>query len=614
MTDRLAVPAPTVPQPNGSAAAAPPRARRSAARGRSRWVAIGIALVLLASGAAASNRYFGPGTPPAARTPSLKTAPVRTGTITLSATGTGSVAGAQEAKLGFPASGRLVALPVQAGAVVQPGQLLAQLDDAEARAQVAQAEIGVRLAELKLEQLAASADLARTTTPPAAQELAAAEANLAGAREALDALGRGPTPSELATAEQTLASTRAGVQKAEIDLARVQAGATAEELRQQEVAVEQARNTLWSKQIGRDATCGRDGGALCDAATAEVAAAESTVTQQTEKLVALRARPDPRDVRAAQVGLDNARETLRAAQVKLHQLRAGATADQVAGAQAKFATARSQLDALRRGADPSAVAAARAKVAQGQAQLEQLSVGADPDALAAARAKVVQAGAQLEGTLAGPTARDVEAARLAVDQARSSLALARLRLENTRLLAPFAGTVAAVKGAVGEETTGTAPVVTLADVSRPRVVFYVEETDLAHVKVGHAVEVTFTALPDVVVPGEVTGLNPVLVVRDGVPSAEAVAALRPGAQTPALLAGMAADVTVVAASAQEVPLVPREALRSLGPGRFGVFVVAPNGELELRPVEVGLQDFSFAEVRSGLSPGEVVSTGTVATK
>ena len=57
-------------------------------------------------------------------------------------------------------------------------------------------------------------------------------------------------------------------------------------------------------------------------------------------------------------------------------------------------------------------------------------------------------------------------------------------------------------------------------------------------------------------------------------------------------------------------LVPLQALRELSPGQYAVFVALPDGELEMRLVEVGLKDFVNAEILSGLEPGEVVSTGT----
>jgi hypothetical protein len=65
----------------------------------------------------------------------------------------------------------------------------------------------------------------------------------------------------------------------------------------------------------------------------------------------------------------------------------------------------------------------------------------------------------------------------------------------------------------------------------------------------------------------------------------------------------------VAGEAKNALLVPVQALRELSSDQYAVFVVGVDGELELRPVEVGLQDYVNAEIRSGLQQGEVVSVG-----
>jgi multidrug efflux pump subunit AcrA (membrane-fusion protein) len=72
---------------------------------------------------------------------------------------------------------------------------------------------------------------------------------------------------------------------------------------------------------------------------------------------------------------------------------------------------------------------------------------------------------------------------------------------------------------------------------------------------------------------------------------------------------MNVEVEVVAGEAQDALLVPVQALRELGEDQYAVFVVSADGELELRPVEVGLQDYVNAEILSGLERGEMVSTG-----
>jgi len=55
------------------------------------------------------------------------------------------------------------------------------------------------------------------------------------------------------------------------------------------------------------------------------------------------------------------------------------------------------------------------------------------------------------------------------------------------------------------------------------------------------------------------------------------------------------------------------ALHEASPGQYSVFVVQ-NGKLTLTMVTIGLQDLVNAEVKSGLQPGDVVSTGIVGTK
>ena len=78
-----------------------------------------------------------------------------------------------------------------------------------------------------------------------------------------------------------------------------------------------------------------------------------------------------------------------------------------------------------------------------------------------------------------------------------------------------------------------------------------------------------------------------------------------------LLMGLAATVDIIAGRTENAILVPVEALRDLGDGEYGVFVME-NGEPVLHTVTVGLQDMTYAEITSGLEGNETVSTGLVA--
>ena len=70
---------------------------------------------------------------------------------------------------------------------------------------------------------------------------------------------------------------------------------------------------------------------------------------------------------------------------------------------------------------------------------------------------------------------------------------------------------------------------------------------------------------------------------------------------------------ISAGSAENAVLVPVEALRKLDEEQYAVFVVT-DGQPKLRIVEVGLMDVSFAQIVSGLEPGEMVTTGLAEVK
>ena len=76
---------------------------------------------------------------------------------------------------------------------------------------------------------------------------------------------------------------------------------------------------------------------------------------------------------------------------------------------------------------------------------------------------------------------------------------------------------------------------------------------------------------------------------------------------------MSAEVEVIAAETYDALIVPVQAVRELAPGSYSVFVVKEDQQLELRIVSLGIQDFANAEILSGLTKGEIVSTGTIET-
>jgi len=229
--------------------------------------------------------------------------------------------------------------------------------------------------------------------------------------------------------------------------------------------------------------------------------------------------------------------------------------------------------------------------------------------LALAKAQLGEADRAYAQVQAGPDPDQLASAELRVANAEAELALSRGNLERSVIVAPFAGTIMEVSAGVGDSVA--APFLALADLTRPELEMFLDETDADKLSVGDEVEVVFDAFPDVIYTGRVVQVDPKLNSQLGVATIKGRVRLD-AAEVGGLLVGMNAAVDVIGGRAEGVLLVPVEALRELGPDEYAVFVVV-DGEPQLRSVEVGLMDLTFAEIRSGLTAGEIVTTGVVET-
>jgi multidrug resistance efflux pump len=154
---------------------------------------------------------------------------------------------------------------------------------------------------------------------------------------------------------------------------------------------------------------------------------------------------------------------------------------------------------------------AQAQVTQAESAVGQAEVAVEQARASrqAAEAQVAQAQAQLDRAQAGPTAEDVAVAEAAVEQARQALVSAEARLDQTRLTAPFDGTVGMVYIREGEEVLPGQEVLVLGDLTTLRVeTTDLDEFDVARVQSGLRADLTFDALPDKVLEGRVIRIAP----------------------------------------------------------------------------------------------------------
>ena len=222
----------------------------------------------------------------------------------------GKLLPARWANVSFRTGGRVVGLGVQAGDKVEAGQVLAQLDDVDARLAKAQADAALQMAQAQLTQLKAGSRPEEIAQQK--QVVKAAQAALAGASARLDQLQRGARPAELAAAESALrqaeAEWKAQADDYKANLREGNLGLTEEHLRYRLQAAEQA-----------------------------VAAARTRLDQ-------IKAGPTDAELRAARATVASAQAELDAAQAGLDQMEAGPTAEQVAVAEANVAQMRAAAE------------------------------------------------------------------------------------------------------------------------------------------------------------------------------------------------------------------------------------------------------------------------------
>jgi multidrug resistance efflux pump len=289
---------------------------------------------------------------------------------------------------------------VAEGDDVEAGQVLVRLESKQQAAAVAQAEAGLRRAQVRLDELKAG---------PTQQEIEAAQASVEAAQAGLAKLREGAQPEEVAAAEAALASAQASLQKVQEGPDEDEITIAAANLRRAEIVLQQAQ---WAyDQVAYAA----DVGSSPEAAQLE----RATLDYQT-------------------------------ALANYHLAVRGPTDADIAAARAQLAQAEASLALLKRGASEADIAIAEAGIRRAQAQLELLKVGTRSEEIAAAEAEVAAAEAALtqaqaalaDTELHAPFAGTVTALEVSPGQVVSPLAgqtmvtladLRHLRVETTDL-------------------------------------------------------------------------------------------------------------------------------------------------------------------------------------
>jgi RND family efflux transporter MFP subunit len=195
-------------------------------------------------------------------------------------------------------------------------------------------------------------------------------------------------------------------------------------------------------------------------------------------------------------------------------------------------------------------------------------------------------------------------------------------LLKTELLAPFDGEVVDVNLHEGDMITQRYSatglpidiyVLKLADTGVITMTGVVDEIDVGKVSKGQKATVLVDAFPGKTFDGQVQFISPYGTLQTGVGTYKVEITLGPEA-APYLTGGLTAAAEILVDKRKDVLLIPNSALHIQGTESW-VYVINEEkvGQIEQRPVQVGLQSRTQAEIISGLNEGEKVllQTGNI---
>ncbi len=518
---------------------------------RKRWLLIGAAAVVCLA-----VLYFIHGRTTSG-TPAYQVTTVARGTVANVVSVTGNVEPVERLTLAFPTGGRLATVAVHEGDRVRAGDLIAQLDDRDAQAALAQAEAALAQAQAVRADVAAPVRDETRALKDAA--LASAEAALAQAHQ---------------SARTVVANTFTSADS----------------------AIHEDADSLFQDPDSDVATFGLTYSYGSTHYTLQAdAATEVRINDERRNalaaLAALRARKD-----AAEDSLGALADT----DTDLDVI-AGFLSDLAATVNRYVPTdtyAQTVYETFQ-----TAVATARSTVATART-----SVAAAQQTLAAAEAARTVAARDLALAVAGAATSTRTVQDAAVRTAAEAVAAARAHLANLTLTAPFSGTVTRVDLSVGDAVAPYGSVAELLTEGAYEIDAYIPEADIARVKLGDAATVTFDAFQRAdVFTAEVTKLSLSETVREGVPTYKTTLMLTSSPdQTLIVRPGMTANVDITTDTRTDVLYVPSRSIVTDANGNSSVLLPA-EATTTTQAITLGLHGSEgTTEVTSGLTEGETI--------
>lgn len=262
-------------------------------------------------------------------------------------------------------------------------------------------------------------------------------------------------------------------------------------------------------------------------------------------------------------------------------------------------TAERQLESARRGLEALDAAHEAAHAADRLARQELARTEPLLERGAATAEQLDHARSQADAAAA-----ELKAAEARLAGAHAAVRLAENELAHHLVRAPFAGIVSRRLVEVGESVVPGQAVLELVSLDRLYVSAPIDERDAGRVTLGLPARVTLDSYPGVEWPGVITRISPVVeTAKEQNRTLEIEIDLKPDPARPQPRPGMTADAEVVLARRDAAVRIPTVAI-----AEGHRVLVAERGRAANRAIEIGLHNWQWTEVTSGIGHGERVIT------
>lgn len=600
---------------------------------RSKWVWASVAIVVVGGGLYARSKQVNQG-------PFYETAPVERGTVKQTVEVTGQMKPQARIDLSFKATGKLQALQVKVGDEVEAGKLLAELEKKDLEFAVGRAQASLASARANL-----SARLAGETRESIQIAEAAVEQAEAAHEKALSDLEatKRTVEDEYRVATIAVDTARKNLQNSTTSLDQDVRNAyeSARSKLRASIGDMQTALTEGDAIIGVDnsaandtyeSTLGINDRVALDRAKLQYPAAKAAYQSTAQLVNGLSAASTEGEIKNAAEATRSALSLVQGYLDQVQRVLAG-TIPNPNLSESQLVTKRSTIDTDRAAVSTQlttitsalqAIRSAELTRTTTKAQLENAldtaqanlqtaetnrvtRVKAAESTVSIQLASLKSAQASLALKKAPPRAVDIASLRALVLDAETAYAQAVERLNDARITAPVAGTVADILPSLGEQLGAGQVVVQLVAAEGYTVEALIPEADIAKVKVGQSATMTLDAFgDDVVFQGMVVAENPdETKVQDAIYYKTSLQLMAEGRD---VKPGMTANVTILTGEAKEALIIPTRAVREREGKRY--VRVLKQGQTEEREVRLGLRgDEGRMEILSGVEVGEEVVVG-----